>query len=209
MWDTLYNEEINVAFLTKKALDSVELPESFLQHKSASYIEGVTTIEKINFQMRISHSSMFNMKDWINTVLLKTHQENSWFIHILSWKPSVAHRLPAPCHKLRFYLFLTLKVDPLILVSQNQAKNILVILPSLPIKFWSKSVSGFLSYERTSKQTNKQRLQLYIYRYNRIMFYFLFLLTLFYLHFYILNLPLAQFLFSQWLGNLVKFSHFL
>ena len=63
MWDTLYNEEINVAFLTKKALDSVELPESFLQHKSASYIEGVTTIEKINFQMRISHSSMFNMKD--------------------------------------------------------------------------------------------------------------------------------------------------
>ena len=46
-----------------------------------------------------------------------------------------------------------LKVDPLNLESQNKAKNIPVILSSLPIKIWGKSVQGFLSYDRTHKQT--------------------------------------------------------
>ena len=44
-------------------------------------------------------------------------------------------------------------------------KNIPVGLPSSPIKIWGKSVLGFLSYDRTNRQTDKQRLQLYIYRY--------------------------------------------
>ena len=34
-------------------------------------------------------------------------------------------------------------------------------LPSSPIKIWGKSVHGFLSYDRTDKQTDKQRCQLY------------------------------------------------
>ena len=65
------------------------------------------------------------------------------YIYILAWEPSVAHRLPAPCRKLLFYLFLTLKVDPLILVSQNQAKNILVILPSFQSNFEANRSRGF------------------------------------------------------------------
>ena len=49
-----------------------------------------------------------------------------------------------------------IKVFPLNLESQNQAKNIPVDLPSSPIKIWGKSVQGFLSYDRTKKQTNRQ-----------------------------------------------------
>ena len=58
------------------------------------------------------------------------------------------------------FLFLVdrsvIKVDPLNLESQNQAKNIPVGLPSSPIKIWGKSVQGFRSYERTIKQTDRQ-----------------------------------------------------
>ena len=41
------------------------------------------------------------------------------------------------------------------LVSQNQAKNIPVVLPSFPIEIWGKSVEWFMNYERISKQTNR------------------------------------------------------
>ena len=42
-----------------------------------------------------------------------------------------------------------------ILKSQNQAKNIPVVLPSSPIQIWGKSVQGFMSYDQT--YTNKQK----------------------------------------------------
>ena len=44
----------------------------------------------------------------------------------------------------------------------NQAKNIPVVLSSSPIKIRSKSVKGFMIYDRRYKQTDKQRLLLYI-----------------------------------------------
>ena len=48
-----------------------------------------------------------------------------------------------------------IKVDPLNLESQNQVKNISVGLPSSPIKICGESDKGFLSYDRTPKQTNR------------------------------------------------------
>ena len=48
-----------------------------------------------------------------------------------------------------------MKVNPLKLESQNPAKNILVDLPSSPIKIWDKSFQGFISYDRTYIQTNR------------------------------------------------------
>ena len=42
--------------------------------------------------------------------------------------------------------------------AKNQNKNISVVLPSSSINIWGKSVTGFMSYDRT----NIQRLQLYI-----------------------------------------------
>ena len=50
-----------------------------------------------------------------------------------------------------------MKVDPLNLETQNQAKNIPVVLPSSPIKIWDKSAKGFPSYDRTNKQTPRQK----------------------------------------------------
>ena len=48
-----------------------------------------------------------------------------------------------------------------ILVTENQAKNIFVVLPSSPIKICSKLVKLFMSYGWIYKQkTDKQRLQL-------------------------------------------------
>jgi len=49
-----------------------------------------------------------------------------------------------------------IKVEPFHLVSQNQAKNIPVALPSSLIKIFGKSVQGFLSYDQTNKQTDTQ-----------------------------------------------------
>ena len=40
-------------------------------------------------------------------------------------------------------------MDPLILESQNQAKNIALFLPSSPIKILGKSVMGYMSYDLT------------------------------------------------------------
>ena len=48
--------------------------------------------------------------------------------------------------------------DFLNLESQNQVKNIFVGLPSSSIKICGKSMQEFLSYDRTNKQTPKQRL---------------------------------------------------
>ena len=48
------------------------------------------------------------------------------------------------------------------LESQNQALNIPVVLPSFKIKIWGKLVKGFMSYDRTYKQTSNQGLLLYI-----------------------------------------------
>ena len=42
------------------------------------------------------------------------------------------------------------------LESSTQAKKNPLVLPSFPIKIWGKSVKGFISYDRTSKQTNTQ-----------------------------------------------------
>ena len=88
----------------------------------------------------------------------------------IAWEPSVAQGthsysrcLPARGRKLRFSLFFPIKVDPINLESQNQAKNIPVVLPSSPIKTWEKSVLECLSYDRTHKQRNKRRLLLYIF----------------------------------------------
>ena len=53
-------------------------------------------------------------------------------------------------------------VEPLNLESQNQAKNILVDLPSSQIKIWRKSVQGSLSYDRTNKKTNRDYNFIYI-----------------------------------------------
>ena len=82
-----------------------------------------------------------------DSILVKIYQ-------ILGWEPGVAQgtnsyscRLPALCQKL---LFFPLTVDPLNWESQNQAKNIPVVLPSSPIKNL-----------RQIGQTQKQRLQLY------------------------------------------------
>jgi len=61
------------------------------------------------------------------------------------------------------YPHLFVYYNPLNLESQNQAKNIPLAFPSSTIKLWDKLGKGFLSYDRTNKQTNKQRLQLYIY----------------------------------------------
>ena len=47
-------------------------------------------------------------------------------------------------------------MDPLNFESENQVKNISVALSSSQIKIWGKSVKGFMSYDRTHKQTNKQ-----------------------------------------------------
>ena len=97
----------------------------------------------------------------------------NWYT--LAWEPSAAkvtksysRRLPALndfTGKLKFVI----KVDQLNVESQNQAKDLPVGLPSSPIKIWGKSVQGFLSYDRTNKQTerwqtDKQSLQLYICR---------------------------------------------
>ena len=50
-----------------------------------------------------------------------------------------------------------IKVESLNWESQTQAENIHVGLPSSPIKIWCKSVQGFRRYNRTSKQTNRDR----------------------------------------------------
>ena len=59
------------------------------------------------------------------------------------------YRLPA----LEQFYRETIKVDPLNLESLNQTKDNPVGLPSYPIKIWGKLVQGFLSYDRTNKQT--------------------------------------------------------
>ena len=47
-------------------------------------------------------------------------------------------------------------MDPLNLESENQVKNISVALSSSLIQIGGKSVKGFVSYDRTHKQTNRQ-----------------------------------------------------
>ena len=60
------------------------------------------------------------------------------------------------------FSFSPMEVDLPNLESQNQAENISVVLPSAPIKVLDGSIKGFMNYDRTYKQTDKQRLQLYI-----------------------------------------------
>ena len=60
------------------------------------------------------------------------------------------------------FSFSPMEVDLLNLEFQNQAENISVVLPSAPIKVLDGSIKGFMNYDRTYKQTDKQRLQLYI-----------------------------------------------
>ena len=55
------------------------------------------------------------------------------------------------------------KGDLLNLNLLNQAENISVVPSSSPIKYGDKSVKGFMSYDQTYKQTNKQRILLFIY----------------------------------------------
>ena len=54
------------------------------------------------------------------------------------------------------------KVDLLKLDYLNQFKNIPVVLPSSRIKIIGKSVQGFVIYDLTSKQTNKDYYLIYI-----------------------------------------------
>ena len=55
------------------------------------------------------------------------------------------------------------KSQPILnLKSQNQTKNIPVVLPSYPIKIWGKSILEFLSYDLTNQQTNRDYNFIYI-----------------------------------------------
>ena len=88
---------------------------------------------------------------------------------VLAWEPSAAKVTKSYSRHLpaleQFYpesKFSAIKAEPLNLEFQNKAKNIPVGLPNSPIKICGESVKGFLSYDRT----NKQRLQLYKYRYS-------------------------------------------
>ena len=49
-----------------------------------------------------------------------------------------------------------LKVNPFNLEFLIQDKNLPIVIPSSQIKIWGKSVKGFMSYDRTKKQTDKQ-----------------------------------------------------
>jgi len=51
-------------------------------------------------------------------------------------------------------------MNPIKLESQNQAKNIPVVLSSSPIKIWGKTVKVFMTYDWTYKQTNNFNLRL-------------------------------------------------
>ena len=48
-------------------------------------------------------------------------------------------------------------IDSLNLESQNQAKNIPVVISSFPIKIWGKLVMGFLSYDQTYVQIDNKK----------------------------------------------------
>ena len=67
----------------------------------------------------------------------------------------VSHSLPAFGCNLPFNLYFPVKVDPLDLESQNQVKNISVVLPSSTFEANRSRVSEL--------RTNKERLLLYIY----------------------------------------------
>ena len=76
---------------------------------------------------------------------------NFIYIYILAREPS----FNSPMSKITVLAIFLLKVNPLNLDSQTQAKYILVFLSSSPIEFWGKSVKGFLSYDGTNKQTDR------------------------------------------------------
>ena len=82
----------------------------------------------------------------------------------LAWEPSAAQvtkSFSRHLHALeQFYRetdFFLLETQSTYVESQNQAKNIPVGLPSCIIKVCGKSVPGFLIYDRTNKQTDRQR----------------------------------------------------
>ena len=64
------------------------------------------------------------------------------YITELAWEPSVA-RGTYSYSRLLPTQFFPIQVDPLHLESQNQAKNIPVVLQSFPMKIWDKSAKGF------------------------------------------------------------------
>ena len=57
-------------------------------------------------------------------------------------------------------LFFALKINPLHLESHNQASNFSLALSSSP--YQGQSVKGFMSYDRTNKQTNRDYNFIYI-----------------------------------------------
>ena len=59
--------------------------------------------------------------------------------------------------------FFSTKVDLLNLKLLNQAKNIPVVHPGSSINIWGKSVKGFMSYDQTYKQKNRDYYFIFIY----------------------------------------------
>ena len=108
--------------------------------------------------------------NWCAYLLLLLHYTLLNIYLYLAYEPCVAKethsyscRTPALDLKLRFYLFLHLKVDSLILKYQSQAKKITLVLPSSKIKIYGKSVKE-LWVTWTDRQTDRQSdITLYIY----------------------------------------------
>ena len=96
----------------------------------------------------------------IRTIFFKRTIENRKFHQSVRRNPAlpryVTHSTPAVYPHLDGFtgkLNFVIKVDSTNLESQNQAKNISVILLRSPIKIWGKSVTGFMIYDRIHKQT--------------------------------------------------------
>ena len=95
------------------------------------------------------------------------------YIIYLAWEPSIAHctgytrRLPAFERFYRETEFSLLKSTDSTWISKP-SRTFPWDSRVSSIKIWDKSVKGFLSYDRRNKQTDKQRLQLNIYRCNPV-----------------------------------------
>ena len=67
--------------------------------------------------------------------------------------PTPRDNIGLNCYSHRLPTLTIFATDTLNIESENQAKHIPVIPPSFPIEILGKSVQGFQSHDRTSKQT--------------------------------------------------------
>ena len=71
------------------------------------------------------------------------------FYNKLAWEPSIFTPAVYLCWVVNYdFCYFSLNLE-----SQSQTKNIPLVLPSFPVKIWGKSVKGFLSFDRTRRQT--------------------------------------------------------